>query len=271
MEITVLESTVSDNYFYGLVDGDDVALIDPVDGRRAVDWVESTGLSLTYLINTHFHQDHVGGNPTVLEAYPDATLIVGDTDADRVLQSSDPEDVRRVKAGDSVRLGATTLDVSDTPGHTPGHISLFAAGHLFSGDTIFVGGAGNCSFGGDPGQLYGTFRDVISAFDDSTTFYPGHDYAERDIEFIRSIEPDNDGAAEMLERVRSSAQRPSHGLFLTTLGEERSYNPFFRVDESSLQERLRSAYAETWSTCRGRSDSQAEAAFRTVRQLRNHW
>jgi hydroxyacylglutathione hydrolase len=271
MEISVLESTVSDNYFYGLTHGDDVALIDPVDGRRAVDWVESAGGSLTYLVNTHFHQDHIGGNPTVLEAFPSAQLVVGDTDADRVLQSCDPQNILRVEAGDAIDLGATTLDVFDTPGHTPGHISLKAGDHLFSGDTIFVGGAGNCSFGGDPGQLYRTFRDVLSNFDDATTFYPGHDYAERDIEFIRAIEPDNTRAEAMLERSRSAEARTDNGLFLTTLGEERSYNPFFRADESTLQEHLRSTYADTWAPCRERSDSDAEAAFRTVRMLRNDW
>jgi hydroxyacylglutathione hydrolase len=269
MELDILASRVSDNFFYGLVDDGEAALIDPVDGTRAVEWVRETGVELRYVLNTHFHQDHTGGNPTVLEAFPGAELVVARGDADRIAgQTSEHAIDRRVGDGEAIELGDASLDVLDTPGHTPGHVSLLYDDRLFSGDTIFVGGAGNCSFGGDPGELFETFRDVLSTIGDDVTFFPGHDYAVRDLEFILSIEPDNTRAESLLEEART---RGDDELFTTTLGTERDYSPFFRYRDDSLRERLQSEHGEVYETCREASTSEEEAIFRTVRELRNRW
>ncbi|MFB6350855.1 MAG: hydroxyacylglutathione hydrolase [Bradymonadaceae bacterium] len=268
MDVEIIESRVSDNYFYGLHADGEAALIDPVDGSGAVDWVREQGAELRYLINTHFHQDHTGGNPTVLGSFPGVELVAGETDADKVEAQLDDRTVdREVGAGDVLTLGGERLEVLDTPGHTQGHVSLVHGEHLFSGDTIFVGGAGNCSFGGDSGVLFRTFRDVLADLDDAVTFYPGHDYAMRDIEFILSIEPDNTAAEAMLQEARDFAG----DLFVTTLGQEREYNPFFRYDDEELRDRLATNHDSVYETCRERSDSDEEAVFRTVRALRNEW
>jgi len=271
MELDILASRVSDNFFYGLSDGAEAALVDPVDGSGAVDWVREHDYELRYVVNTHFHRDHTGGNATVLGEFPGVELVVSAGDSERI-EAQLPEGGagidRRLEGGDRLELGDAELEVFETAGHTRGHVSLEGHGRLFSGDTIFVGGAGNCNFGGDVGELFETFRDVLSRFDDDVTFYPGHDYAVRDLEFILSIEPDNDRAESVLERARES---PDDEIFLTTLGEERSYSPFFRWDDGDLRERLRDEYADTWEVCRRDSRSEREAAFRTVRALRDEW
>lgn len=268
MDVEIIESRVSDNYFYALESDGEAALIDPVDGSGAVDWVRENGVELRYLINTHFHQDHTGGNPTVLGSFPGVELVAGGTDAEQIETQLDDRRIdRTVDAGDVLTLGGERLEVLDTPGHTPGHVSFQHGEHLFSGDTIFVGGAGNCSFGGDPGELFRTFRDVLADLDDDVTFYPGHDYAIRDIEFILSIEPDNNAAEAVLE----DAKDQTGDLFLTTLGQEREYNPFFRYDDEGLRERLATNHESVYETCRSRSSSDGEAVFRTVRALRNEW
>lgn len=271
MELDILASRVSDNFYYGLSNGREAALIDPVDGSGAVDWVRESGYELRYVINTHFHRDHTGGNPTVLGAFPGADLAVSLGDADRIRGQLPEGEIgvdRTISGGDRLELGDATLRVYDTPGHTSGHVSLQSDDWLFSGDTVFVGGAGNCNFGGNPGQLFETFRDTVSRFDDSVTFYPGHDYAVRDLEFILSLEPENDGAQTVLERARNA---PDDELFTTTLGEERSYSPFFRWDDEQLQHRLQDEHAEVWDDCRSRARSDGETTFRTVRALRDEW
>ena len=270
MNLHTLHSRISDNFFYILESEGQAALIDPIDGEQAVEFVRDRGLTPVFLVNTHFHHDHIGGNGAVFSAFPDIDLVAGQTDAPRIeeQQSGGRTVERRLAQGQTLELGAETLTVLDTPGHTPGHISLLVGDHLLSGDTIFVGGAGNCSFGGDPSVLFRTFRDVLSGLDDQVRFYPGHDYSVRDIEFILSIEPDNARAEEMLARARST---PDDEVFLTTLGEERSYSPFMRFEDPELADRLASEQSDVYADERERSDSRQEAVFRTVRELRNRW
>lgn len=270
MNLHTLHSRISDNFFYVLESDGQAALIDPIDGEKAVEFVRERGWSPVYLVNTHYHHDHIGGNDAVFAAFPDIELVAGETDAPHI-QSEQPDGhsvERELSQGQTLDLGDDTLTVLDTPGHTPGHISLLVDHDLLSGDTIFVGGAGNCSFGGDPGVLFRTFRDVIAGLDDEVRFYPGHDYSVRDIEFILSIEPENAPAEEMLARARST---PDDEIFLTTLGEERSYSPFMRFDDPDLAERLASEEADVYSDQQEQSDSREEAVFRTVRELRNRW
>ncbi|MFW5967541.1 MAG: hydroxyacylglutathione hydrolase [Persicimonas sp.] len=270
MDVHIIASEVSDNYFYLLTDQTGAAaLIDPVDGKKAVEVVRDHGLELAAVINTHFHHDHIGGNDAVFEAFDEARLVAAAGDADRIAsQQSHPID-EPVGDGDRVEFGETALQVMETPGHTPGHVSLAFDDHLFCGDTIFVAGAGNCNFGGDPGVLFATFRDVLSELPDQMVFYPGHDYSVRDLEFVLSVEPDNEIADELLAEARASNEEGE--LFLTTLGRERQYSPFFRYDDPALADRLAAEHPQVLSEESSRSESKEEAVFRTVRELRNRW
>lgn len=267
MKLHVIDSEFSDNYFY-LVVGDDghAAVIDPVDAPTTIKKIRELGATLDWVINTHFHHDHIAGDDEVLEAFDGARLAVASGDAETIEGNVDHPIDRTLSGGDSISFGATTLEVFDTPGHTPGHISLIGGDHLFCGDTIFIAGAGNVSFGGDAGVLFRTFRDVLVDFDDALVIYPGHDYSVRDLEFCLDIEPGNSRAAELLEEARAS-----DGLFSTTLGTERSYSPFFRFADPELAAHLESDRADVWSEQAALSDSREETVFRTVRALRNNW
>lgn len=266
MNVEILKSTISDNFFY-LVSDDEgrAALIDPVDAATALERLRRGDLKLQWVVNTHFHHDHVAGDDDVLDEFSDARLVAG-SDAARIDVEHDVSEV--LASGDVLPVGDLELQVFDTPGHTPGHISLYGGDRLFSGDTVFVGGAGNCRFGGDPGVLFGTYRDVLTEFDDDVTFYPGHDYARRNVEFALSLQPDHPASRAMLDRIDSSDDEE---LFLTTLGEERQYNPFFRWDDVELREALQSGHESTWEAERSHSDDDDEATFRTIRALRNDW
>lgn len=268
MQVEVLESTIGDNLFYLIEDGQGTcALVDPIDGDLAVREVRDRGLDLSKVINTHFHPDHVGGNDTVFAAFPGATLVGPRAEAEGILGQIERDALdEAVSGGDRVQVGALELEVLDTPGHTPGHISLRGGSWLFCGDVIFVGGAGNCRFGGDPGVLFKTFRDVVSDLDDEVRFGPGHDYARRNIEFCLSLQPDHLEATRMLERVEAESKP-----LLTTLGEERTYNPFMRFGDPSLQKALKVGWQDVWDEESARSESVEETTFRTTRSLRNTW
>ena len=261
MQLEILKSTVSDNWFYLVHDGEVATLIDPIDASTAIEAVRASGARLDWVVNTHFHWDHTGGNDAVFAEFGDAKLCAGP-------DHSQIDGVDHVVGhGDTFTVGLVAFDVLETPGHTAGHISLHVGDNLFSGDTIFVGGAGNCRFGGDPSVLFRTFRDVLGPLPPNTTFYPGHDYAKRNIEFALSLQPGHGAAEKMLERVNSHGD----GVFLSTLEMERRYNPFFRADDDSLQNALQEQHGDLWRTERQQSDDDAEATFRTTRALRNNW
>ncbi len=266
MKIEVLKSTVSDNYFYLLVDDGQAMLIDPIDPDVAKAAVEASGATLNIVFNTHFHPDHVGGDDAVLGMFPDAELVVAAGDIDYIRNLVDAEPDRLVSDGDTVSIGGASLAVLDTPGHTGGHVSLLHDTHLISGDCIFASGAGHCKFGGDPSQFYTTYRDVFAPLADDVTYYPGHDYAVRNLEFALHLQPGLNAAAAALEQAQGDST-----LRLRTLGEEREFNPFFRFDSPDLQEALQTRFTEDWEAERAQSGSDDEAAFRTTRRLRNSW
>ena len=86
----------------------------------------------------------------------------------------------RLKDGDTIAIGSTELKVVHTPGHTPGGICLVHEGHLFTGDTLFVGAIGRTDLpGGSLEQLIGSIRERIYTMPADTIIWPGHDYGPR--------------------------------------------------------------------------------------------
>jgi hydroxyacylglutathione hydrolase len=145
------------------------------------------------------------------------------------------------------------------------HICLRSHGDrpaLFSGDTLFNAGAGNCHNGGNPEDLYATFVDQLARLPDETEVYPGHDYIENNLRFTLAREPDNAAANEMLSRV--SGQDPATAR-VTTLAEEKRINTFLRLTSPSVIAKLRVEFPDLPE----RPD--AKTVFVKLRELRNRW
>jgi hydroxyacylglutathione hydrolase len=173
---------------------------------------------------------------------------------------------RGVGAGDVVKVGRTVeLECLDTPGHTMTHICLLSHTDqptLFSGDTLFNAGAGNCHNGGHPVELYETFATQLSKLTDETRLYPGHDYLVNNLRFTLDREPDNRRAAQMLEQYGS---RDPNDAYVTTLAEEREMNAFFRLQSPTIIARLREQFPDL-----GESPAPRDV-FLKLRELRNIW
>jgi hydroxyacylglutathione hydrolase len=269
MQIDWIASKTSDNFFYLLHHDGAAALVDPVDHASAIDAVRARGLSLTYVLNTHWHPDHVSGDDAVLAAFPDAELLVPAAEADLIANLVERAPDRLLSGGDTIALGGAALDVVSTPGHTVGHVSFAFDHHLVSGDTLFAAGAGNVRFGGDPGVLFATFRDVLAPMPDATTLYPGHDYLARNLEFALSLEP---GRAPVEAALEAARAKPDRALTPPTLGQERAVNPFMRFDDPDLLAALEAAHPDLVASTRAEhTDDPHEVCFRVLRALRDSW
>nr|MBF0221710.1 MBL fold metallo-hydrolase [Desulfobulbaceae bacterium] len=164
-------------------------IIDPGgDESRILKAVKDEGATVEYIINTHGHPDHDCGNAKLKEA-TGALIIIHKDDADFFAKSevkkyfsmlglpASPPPDKKVTDGESLSFGEETLTVIHTPGHTPGGICLYGKPHLFTGDSLFVGGVGRTDFpGGDTKTLMNSIRKKLLTLPGDTIVWPGHGY-----------------------------------------------------------------------------------------------
>ena len=248
------------NYLIACAESGEALAIDPLDHRKCLATAKAKGWQITQILNTHEHHDHTGGNEAVVAA-TGAKLIAHHRSGARIAGVD-----RGVKAGEVIKVGKTVeLECLDTPGHTMCHICLRSHTErpaLFSGDTLFNAGAGNCHNGGDPGTMYETFAQQLATLPDGTRVYPGHDYIENNLRFTLAREPDNADAKALLPEV--SAQDPATAR-VTTLAEEKRINTFLRLASPSLIAKLRESFPDL------PEQPDAKTVFIKLRELRNRW
>lgn len=187
VKVLVVGPVMANCYVIGCEQTGEAAVIDPGDetDRILLSLAESK-LTLNYIINTHGHFDHVGGNRRLKEA-TGAKILIHPLDAPmlRLLSASasawgfsaddSPPPDRTVEDGDIIRFGTITMTVLHTPGHSPGGISLYTDGHVFVGDTLFAGSIGRTDFpGGDYGTLISSIRRKLLVLDDDVRVLTGH-------------------------------------------------------------------------------------------------
>ena len=177
----------------------DAIIIDPFDGEEVSKIIKDNDLQPRMIVNTHEHWDHIQGNSFLTEAY-DLEVIYQDCFAQAY-----PGITKTVKSKEEITLGETIkLRFLSSPGHTESHLTILLTENnkniaVFSGDTLFNAGVGNCKNGGDPKVLYQTINSIYDQLGDELIVYPGHDYLENNLKFTLSIE-DNVDARQLLER-----------------------------------------------------------------------
>ena len=229
-DLTVLTiPAFNDNYLWLIHDGVNAAAVDPGDAQPIRDALAAHKLTLTAILLTHHHADHIGGVAALLA---DAAVPVFGPRNDGIAAVTHP-----LEEGERIRVPGLELEfeVLEVPGHTRGHIAYVRRDAkepwLFCGDTLFAGGCGRL-FEGTPAQMTASLG-KLAALPDETLVYCAHEYTISNLRFAQAVEPDNQAVAL---RMRDASERRGTRLptVPSTIGLERGTNPFLRYTEPGI-------------------------------------
>ena len=208
------------------------AAIDVPEAAPVLKALAQKGWTLTDILVTHRHADHVQGIPEVKQHFPKARVIAPAGEADRV-----PMVDATVKEGDVASVGSLRARVMETPGHTIGHIVYWfeADKLLFAGDTLFSLGCGRVNEA-PMGVMWNSLL-KIAALPEDTAIYCGHEYTLANARFALTIEPGNAKLIAHMKEIEALRARGDWTL-PTTLGLELAINPFLRAEDPGVQAQL---------------------------------
>ena len=217
---------LSDNYAYLVKAGTECAVVDPSEAAPVRAALDRLGWRPDYILNTHHHHDHVGGNLELKQVYG-AEIVGPGKDAARIpgLDTGVDEHSGWEFAGHGVRI----LEV---PGHTRGAITFVVEGHAFTGDTLFAMGCGRL-FEGDPAMMWKSLS-KLKTLPDATRIYCGHEYTESNGRFALTIEPGNAALAARMSEVKA-ARAKGQPTIPSTIGLEKQTNPFLRPESGEIR------------------------------------
>ena len=186
MRIEII-SCLQDNYSYLIIDetNNNACVVDPSEAKPIINFLENKDLKLKYILNTHHHFDHIGGNKELKRKYK--SIVIGyKNDAHRI-----PEIDILVEDGQIWKKDNFEAKIFHIPGHTSGHICFhfYKDNFLFTGDTLFSLGCGRL--------FEGTYKDMfdslnkIKSLPENTNIFCGHEYTLQNSKFCIKYDPDN--------------------------------------------------------------------------------
>jgi len=230
-----------DNYIYILQEGTEAIVIDPGEFETVQNFLCENKLQLKFILNTHHHFDHVGGNEK-LKKYWNCPIYAFKKDAHRIpgistSSSLDRKD-RLLEEGEKFIVGSFCFEVLFTPGHTLGHIIYWDQKKkiLFCGDTLFAMGCGRL-FEGSPEQMFQSLAQ-IKKLPPETLIHSAHEYTLKNAEFALSVEPNNEDLKKRYEKIKKLREH-NKATVPFTLEEELLTNPFLRACSVSEFARIR--------------------------------
>ena len=186
MRIEII-SCLQDNYSYLIIDetNNNACVVDPSEAKPIINFLENKNIKLKYILNTHHHYDHIGGNKELKKKYK-SKVIGYKNDAHRI-----PEIDILVEDGQIWKKDNFEAKIFHIPGHTSGHICFhfYNDNFLFTGDTLFSLGCGRL--------FEGTYKDMfdslnkIKSLPENTSIFCGHEYTLQNSKFCIKYDPDN--------------------------------------------------------------------------------
>ncbi|CAK5088212.1 unnamed protein product [Meloidogyne enterolobii] len=227
----------ADNYQYLIIDSKSSkgAIVDPVDVDGFFNVIKKENADLFMALVTHHHWDHAGGTEELKSKKSDVKIYGGDA---KRIKSIDYV----VEDNEESEFGNLKIRALKTPCHTSTHICYYVTDEaenqkcVFTGDTLFIGGCGRF-FEGTAEEMNYALNEKLGKLPDDTKVYCGHEYTIKNLEFASSVEPNNPNILSKLEWAKNL--RKQNGFTVpSTIGEEKTFNPFMRVNNVGIQEKL---------------------------------
>tara|TARA_B100001121_G_C18618287_1_gene588020 strand:+ start:454 stop:1215 length:762 start_codon:yes stop_codon:yes gene_type:complete len=232
MKIKIVKC-LSDNYSYIIFDEKTLvaAVVDPSEESPIINEIEKYQLQLKYILNTHHHYDHVGGNLELKEKYK--CKVAGfEKDKDRI-----PGIDIKLKENQKWKNELFECEILHIPGHTSGHISIYIKkiNALFTGDTLFSLGCGRI-FEGTYNEMFNSLN-KLKKFPKNTKIYCGHEYTKKNSDFCLSIDSKNSMLKNKINEIDLNIKKRKPTI-PTTLKDELECNIFLKADNLEIQKLL---------------------------------
>ncbi|KAF9483830.1 Metallo-hydrolase/oxidoreductase [Pholiota conissans] len=245
-----------DNYAYLLIDepSNTAAAVDPYDVAKVSAAAQAHGVQIVAGLTTHHHFDHSGGNKDFAARYPGVPIYGG---SEKVQALTNP-----VEDKSEINLGNIHIKCLASPCHTQDSICYYVTdliektqpGGVFTGDTLFIAGCGRF-FEGVGSEMIDALT-YIGSLPDETIVYNGHEYTAGNVAFAKHIDPTNAAIA----RLADIAKKNKITTGLTTIGDEKEWNVFMRLDSEAV---LKAASATT--------DTPKSAIMDALREQKNNY
>ena len=224
---------LQDNYSYLIIDeNNNACVVDPSEAKPVIDLVERESINLEYILNTHHHYDHIGGNEELKERYN--SIVVGyNGDAKRIPGIDVLVENNQVWKGDNFEA-----KIIHIPGHTTGHISFhfFKEKLIFTGDTLFSLGCGKI-FEGTYQEMFESLNKIKSLPAD-TKIYCGHEYTLQNSKFCIKHDPENTNLQNKILEIAKKHEK-AQPTIPSTLKDEIECNIFLRAKNVESFSKLR--------------------------------
>ena len=232
MDIEII-SCLNDNYSYLIKDNhtDTVAIIDPSEFSPCDEKINQKYKKLDFILNTHHHFDHVGGNVELKKKY--GSKILGfEKDKKRI-----PGVDILLKDNQDFKIGNLNFKTLFIPGHTSGHIAFYFEKEkvVFTGDTLFSLGCGRV-FEGTHVEMFESLN-KLKILPKETKVYCGHEYTKKNLEFCNKYDKSNSFLEKKAKMIYSNINN-NLPTIPTTIGEELNTNIFLRCDETDIKKAL---------------------------------
>ncbi|KAF8654227.1 hypothetical protein AX16_003751 [Volvariella volvacea WC 439] len=247
----------SDNYAYLLIDeaSKTAAAVDPYDVPKVVETAKRLGVDITAALTTHHHMDHSGGNAEFATKFPQAPIYGGSHQILALTQLVGDKD--EITVGSHIRVRCLA-----TPCHTQDSICYYVTNtqdpsqpaHVFTGDTLFIGGCGRF-FEGTGDQMIRALT-YLSELPNDTIVNNGHEYTAGNLAFGKSVDPHNKALDRLEQLVKENAVTTN----LTTIGDEKEWNVFMRLDSQAIREATKST-----------TETPAATVMDTLREMKNNF